>query len=44
MTNPSKEAEKPIKWKSLKQAKTTVPYMTKMFPSSRTCLIPSVMI
>lgn len=44
MTNPSKETEKPIKWKRLKHTKTTAPYMLKMFPSSRTCLIPSVMI
>lgn len=44
MTNHSKETEKPIKWKNLKQAKTTVLLMMKMFPSSRTCLIPSVMI
>lgn len=44
MTNPFKETEKSIKWRSLKHTKTTTPYMLKMFLSSRTCLIPSVMI
>lgn len=36
MTKSSEETEKHIKWKSMKQTKTTVPYMLEIFSPSWT--------